>query len=62
MLNDGRERFLLALVPCPAPVDELETVGGATPPVARPCALSTWSAADSVQTALYGVRGALPVS
>ena len=27
MLDDGCERFLLALVPCPAPVDELETVG-----------------------------------
>ena len=27
MLDDGRECFLLALVPCPAPVDELEPVG-----------------------------------
>ena len=27
MLDDGRKRFLLALVPCPATVDELETVG-----------------------------------
>ena len=27
MLDDGRERFLLALVPLPAAVDELETVG-----------------------------------
>ena len=27
VLDDGCECFLLALVPCPAPVDELETVG-----------------------------------
>ena len=27
VLDDGRKRFLLALVPCPAPVDELEPVG-----------------------------------
>ena len=27
VLDDGRERFLLALVPLPAAVDELETVG-----------------------------------
>ena len=27
VLDDGRERFLLALVPCPATVDELEPVG-----------------------------------
>ena len=27
MLDDGRERFLLSLVPCPASVGELETVG-----------------------------------
>ena len=27
VLDDGCERFLLALVPLPAPVDELETVG-----------------------------------
>ena len=26
MLDDGRVRFLLALVPLPAPVDELEAV------------------------------------
>ena len=27
MLDDRCERFLLALVPCPAPVDELVPVG-----------------------------------
>ena len=27
MLDDRCKRFLLSLVPCPAPVDELETVG-----------------------------------
>ena len=45
MLDDGCKRFLLALVPLAADVDELEAERRDAP-VARPCALSTWSAAD----------------